>query len=68
MEVRKHIFTPLEFTISSEHKMFSKESVIYTLILFTTAESPSVVTKKTIQSEPLKVKCCVFFHSFVAEI
>lgn len=42
--------------------MFFKESVIYTLILFTTAESPSFVMKETIQSEPLKAKC---FFSFM---
>lgn len=47
--------------------MVFNESVIYTLIFFTTAESPSVVTIKTIQREPLKAKGCVFSHSCMAE-
>lgn len=68
MEVQKHMFALLQFTIYSEHKMFFKESVIYTLILFTTAESLSRKSmKETIQSEPLKAKCCGLCHSYMAE-
>lgn len=68
VEVQKHTFPPLQFTISSEHKMVFLRSQLFTLWLYLLQQKVQVWSwKKPIQSEPLKAQCCIFLHSCMAE-